>query len=198
MKLLAFTDTHGSMKALHEIKKKARSAELLACCGDFTIFERNLEQMLKALNSLGRVLLIPGNHEYSQRIDRLVKKYKNIIYLHRRGLILEKVIFIGYGGGGFGVVDEMFEHWGKKVEKVLKQHRGKKTVLLLHGPPYGTKVDKVLNQQCGNKSYRRFIDRNKIDYVLCGHLHECNGKSDEIKGTKYLNPGPFGKMIDIK
>lgn len=197
MKLLAFTDMHGSLPAFQEIKKKAKQADLIVCCGDFTIFERNMEAVLKAINSLGQVLLIHGNHEYSGKIELLIKKFKNIKFLHKRCVVANDILFLGYGGGGFGIKDAAFERWGERIEKIIKKFPDKKTVLLVHGPPYGTKVDRIMNQQCGNKSYRKFIDAHSIRYVICGHLHECSGKSDTIKGTYYLNPGPYGKVIDI-
>jgi len=80
---------------------------------------------------------------------------------------------------------------------IKKNDKYKKKVLVVHGPPYGTRLDKLGRNHAGNKSIRYFIERNNINYVICGHLHENFGKEDRIKKTNVINPGPFGKIIDL-
>ena len=54
MKLLAFVDMHGSLKALRSIEKKAKKADLLVCAGDLTIFEQGMGYLLHELDKLGK------------------------------------------------------------------------------------------------------------------------------------------------
>ena len=37
----------------------------------------------------------------------------------------------------------------------------------------------------------------KPDLVISGHLHETAGKEDKIGKTRLINPGPFGKILDV-
>ena len=54
MKLLAFVDTHTSVKALQRIIKKAKkeNPDLILCGGDISIFERGVGYILFYLNKL--------------------------------------------------------------------------------------------------------------------------------------------------
>jgi len=202
MNLLAFVDMHGSLKALKKIKQKAKKADLIVCAGDISIFENNLDYFLFQLNKLKKpVLIIPGNHEDEDDIKELTKSFENITNIHKKPLIKEDYLFLGYGGGGFSMVDKDFIKTSKKFEKDIKKFRNKnkenKIILVTHAPPYKTKIDTIEKEPCGNKSIKNFILKVKPDLVISGHLHECAGKEDKIKNTKMINPGPFGKIINI-
>ena len=84
-----------------------------------------------------------------------------------------------------------------RFKKLINHNKDKKIVLVTHAPPYKTRLDKLAGGHCGNKSIRQFIDKNRIDLLICGHLHENFGKEDRIKKTKCINPGPFGKIVEI-
>ncbi|MBU0628204.1 MAG: metallophosphoesterase family protein [Nanoarchaeota archaeon] len=198
MKLLAFVDLHGSHKALEEIKKKSKKADMILCAGDVSIFENDLQSILHQLNKLNKkVLIIPGNHESGIYITMLAKPFKNIVNIHKKLLVHSDIVFLGYGGGGFSMVDKQFEKISKKMERDIKKNKGKKVILITHAPPYKTKIDKIMEEHCGNKSIKRFILKIKPDLVISGHLHENAGKHDKIEKTKVINPGPFGKIISI-
>ena len=66
MKLLAFTDIHGSLTALKRIEQKIKSEkpDLLVCAGDISIFEHGIVGILKKLNKLNKkIIIVHGNHE---------------------------------------------------------------------------------------------------------------------------------------
>ncbi len=198
MKILAFVDTHGSLKALEKIKKQAKQADIIVCAGDISVFENNLDYLLFQLNKLNKpVLIIPGNHEEDTDLSTLTKQLNNVTDIHKKTFIKDNYLFLGYGGSGFSMVDKEFIKTGKKLENELKKHENKKIILLTHAPPYKTKLDKIGSEACGNKSIKNFILKTKPDLVICGHLHENAGKEDKIKKTKLINPGPFGKIINI-
>lgn len=58
-------------------------------------------------------------------------------------------------------------------------------------------LDKLAGGFFGNKSIRRFAEQNKVDLLICGHLHENFGKEDKIGKTKVINPGPFGRILIV-
>lgn len=200
MKILAFGDTHGSLSALKRLKEKAKNAELVVCAGDITIFEHEIIEIVKKLNSFKKqVLIIPGNHETEDILREVCKNNENVHYIHKSKYETEEAIFLGFGTGGFAVTDPEFEKTAKKKFKgVVKKNRGRKKVILVtHAPPYGTKVDIIMDNYVGNKSIRRFIEKYKVDLNICGHIHETCGKEDDIGETHVVNPGPNGMMIRI-
>lgn len=201
MKLLVFTDIHGSSAALKRIEQKAKSQkpDLLVCAGDISIFEHGIVGILRRLNKLNKkIVIVHGNHEDDATYIRYSKIFKNIIFIHKKHFIENNILFLGYGGGGFSQTDREFEHLAKaKFKDIISHNKGKKIILVTHAPPYKTKVDKLGRNYAGNKSFRNFIEKYKIDLHISGHLHENFGKEDKIKKTKIINPGPFGKIVEI-
>ncbi|HLC46853.1 MAG TPA: metallophosphoesterase [Candidatus Nanoarchaeia archaeon] len=200
MKLLAFADMHGNLKSLEGIAKRASSekAEVIVCAGDFTVFERDIERILKKLNSIGLpVLVIPGNHESSEHISLASKALPNVLNFDNSMLEREEFIFVGREGNGFSHDDPRFRAWGERILKDLKKKKGKKVILITHAPPYGTAIDKISGQHCGNKDIRRFIEKAQPVLAISGHLHECAGKEDRVGKCRVINPGPYGKIISV-
>ena len=200
MKLLAFTDTHGSLTALKRIEQKTKmqKPDLLVCAGDISIFEHGIIGIIRRLNKLNkRIIIIHGNHEDDTTFRKLSKLFKNIIFIHKTYFIQNNALFLGYGGGGFSIVDREFEKISIKFKKIIKHNKDKKIILVTHAPPYRTRLDKLVQGHSGNRSIRYFVEKNKIDLLICGHLHENFGKEDKIRRTKVINPGPFGKIMDI-
>jgi hypothetical protein len=196
MMLLAFVDTHGDMHSLKRLKRKAAKADLILCAGDFTIFENYMRAILDEINRFNKpVLIIPGNHEGKMRLERLCKHHKNLVYLHDKVYEQGNFFFAGWGGGGFSLRDHHFEKFGARIKKKIS---GKKLILMLHGPPYGNKTDLIIDEHAGNKSFREFILKEKPLLVICGHLHENFGVKGKIGKTLIINPGPEGKLIEIK
>ncbi len=200
MKLLAFTDMHLSSVAFKKIKSKAKrqKPDLMISAGDLTIFEHGLDFILNKLNNFNvKTLLIHGNHETASVMKRLCKKYKNMVFIHKKQYRHNGYIFLGYGGGGFSITEPSFYNTGKKFQKIIKKSKGKKIIFITHAPPYGTKLDLMVGSHCGNKTFRHFVAKNKVDLYICGHLHENFGKKDHIRKTHIINPGPYGKVIKI-
>ena len=201
MKILAFTDTHGSLQALRRIehKVKTQNPDLLVCAGDISIFEHGIVGIVRRLNKLNKkIIIIHGNHEDDSTFRKLSKLFKNIIFVHKTYHVENDTLFLGYGGGGFVMIDREFEKIANtKFRKIIKSNKDKKIILVTHAPLYKTRLDKLIQGHCGNKSIRHFIEKNKVDLLICGHLHENFGKEDRIKKTKVINPGPFGKIIVV-
>ncbi len=195
MKILAFTDHHGSPQDIKRVAKKAEGADIVICTGDFTIFEHEIEYVLEQMNQLPKkVVFIHGNHEAEETVELLAKEFDNLEFIHKKHFEMDGVIFIGYGGGGFATRDSEFENFSKKLPKLMK---GKKVVMLFHGPPHDNKLDVIGRDHVGNKSFTEFIKKHKPELVICGHLHENFKKRDKIGKTKLINPGPDGEVLEL-
>ncbi|KHO45176.1 MAG: hypothetical protein QS98_C0012G0016 [archaeon GW2011_AR3] len=197
MRILAFTDLHGRINILEKLQEKAKNCDIIACAGDITTFENEMGTLIKSIASFSKpFLIIHGNHEDEVNMERACLNLKNVNFLHKAVYESGKYVFMGFGGGGFMTREPDFEIVSKSFRKHIKP--GKKTVLIVHGPPAGTKLDLIDEEHVGCKSYREFIDNNKIDLVICGHLHE-NAKARQIfkKRTTIINPGADGVIVEL-
>jgi len=198
MKILAFVDLHASLIGFSALKKKVKekNPDLIVAAGDMTIFADNLEYIMEKIAKFKLpTLVIPGNHEEGTPLAEVCKQHENLIYLHKRTFLINDILFIGHGGGGFSFTSPDFEKWISKIKEKIKQHN--KIILITHQPPYKTRLDEIYGQHVGSKTYRKFIQQytERIKLNICGHLHECQRKHDKIGKTRVLNPGPLGVII---
>ncbi len=201
MKLLIFTDIHGSLTALKRIEQKVKSQnpDLLVCSGDISIFEHEIASIFRRLNKLNKkIIMVHGNHEDASTYYRYSKICKNVIFIHKKHLMENNILFLGYGGGGFALKDKEFELFARtKFKDLINNNKDKKIIFVTHAPPYKTRLDRLGRNHAGNKSFRKFVEKYNIDMMICGHLHENFGKEDRIRKTKLINPGPFGKIVEV-
>ncbi len=199
MKILAFSDVHGSEKALKRIKQKLahEKIDLLICAGDITIFEQGYVGIVRKLDEFGiKTLIIHGNHESRETMKRLAENSKNLIFIHKDPVRIGDYVFYGYGGGGFSFREPDFVKDSKKFLSFVK--RGDKIVLVTHAPPYNTKLDMLWeDHHCGNKDIKTFIDKVNPVLAVSGHIHENAYVTYHHKKTILLNPGPTGTVVKI-
>ncbi len=197
MKILAFVDTHGNLKAIERLLVKGEGVDLLVCAGDISNFGHNLKESIAKLKKLNKpMLIIPGNHESEEQIRELSKEFPWLINLHKSSYQLGEYVFFGYGGGGFSMEDLQYEKVIKNFKKILK--KDSKLVIVTHGPPYGTRCDLLPHQGYrGCKTYTEVDKELKPILHICGHLHETASMRDKIGGTLVINPGAEGKIIRI-
>lgn len=197
MKVLCFADTHGIKKAILNIVKNSKNADIVLCAGDLSDFGKKLEEHLKALSKCNcSVLLVNGNHEDEKEMRKICGKYENLTFLHKGSFEYKGYFFFGYGGMGFSQRDTGFELTAKQFIKTLK--KDSKIISLTHAPPYRTKLDyRTGFNYVGNQSLREFIEQIQPVLHVCGHMHENMGKHDHIGKTVVINPGPKGKLIKV-
>jgi len=80
------------------------------------------------------------------------------------------------------------------LEELAKMSDPKKTIYVIHDPPWNTNMDTLSNgQHIGSMAVRRFIEQHQPPAVLSGHIHESpkvSGKiTDRIGDTVCINPG---------
>jgi uncharacterized protein len=197
MRILAFSDPHGSKAQLAKVAQKAGFADLIICAGDLTSFGNRLGSILKDLSALGKpVLMIPGNHEEHLELKEECKLFPAIKEIDRDFHEQGGILFIGYGGGGFSHETPQFESFARKIRNRSAQHKGKR-VVIFHQPPYGTACDLMPYGHVGNETFAAFIAQDQPDLVLCGHIHECFHTQDTMGRTRIMNPGPDGTIIEI-
>lgn len=200
MKILAFVDLHASFKAFKKLKRtiKKEKPDVIICAGDLSIFEQGLVYILKAFNKFKiPFLIVQGNHETQKSLRKMDLKLKNIFFVHKKSYVLDGCLFLGYGGSGFLKIDPDFKKIARKFKKLIGENEDKKVVLITHAPPYETRIDRIEGKHFGNKTIMQFLKRNRVDLLVCGHFHETAGKEDKIRKTKIINPGPWGKVVEV-
>ncbi len=208
MKVLFFTDVHSGEssdeyyvtdveeleKKVSVIVEKSKECDLMVCCGDLSFFGSGLEEAIDMIKKAGKKLLvIHGNHESGSELKKLCDG-EQVVFLHKKCLTIDGVTFAGYGGGGFDETNKQFDVWVSNLKPKIKG----KLVLFTHAPPYETKLDELpLLGHRGSKSVRKAIETLKPKVFASGHFHETFLKRDSINGSKLINPGDSGIVINI-
>jgi len=149
--------------------------------------------------------VMPGFYE-----DK-IKKLKNLILIDRRKKKIDNLEVIGHGK--YLDVTEFiknpidkdkekhrsrlkrYKNTEKKLKKLfLKNKPAKGFIFLIHYTPYGI-LDKVRSKaspmdgkHVGFEPYNKIIKKYKPTLVVCGHIHENQGKK-KIGKTLIVNPG---------
>ena len=201
MKIFAFVDWHASMSAFKLMERviAREQPDVIVNCGDFTVFEQHMLEVMRKLHSLTAkdrpMLMLHGNHEEARTVRKACSFFSNMVFMHKKVLEIKGYTFVGHGGGGFAQVDADFEHWSKVMDEQLLQG---KLVLLTHAPFYHTKLDFLHGRFLGNKSYASFIKRHKnVVLGIAGHFHETAKKEDKVNNARVINPGGSGMLIQL-
>lgn len=135
-------------------------------------------------------------------LSPLLEKYKNIHRIDYGFAQIGEVVLIGgYGHSSTGFVKSgaYKKHraaLGFLFKKFRKENKKGRVIFVIHNPPYDTKLDKigrgadkaVRRKHLGSKMSRRTINRYLPSLVVCGHMHENQGK-DKIDKTTVVNTG---------
>lgn len=193
MRILAFTDIHSSYNRVLEIIKSEKS-DLVIIGGDLT----NVGTITEAQSAIyqmqsvsNRLLCIAGNMDLPQH-DELFCNLN--ISINGKGIIINEVGVFGVSAAPISPLRTPYEiDEGVIAEKIANGYRdvlkAKTKILVSHAPPYGTKVDIVHSGfHVGSAAVRDFIENEKVDVVICGHIHEARGQ-DVLGKTKIINCG---------
>ena len=199
MKILALSDTHGDKLFMREQAEKAvkEKVDLVVLAGDHVGHDGNLDGIVGPFKEKGlEVVILNGNHEGQAEVNFLSERYgvKNLHgYVWKKG----DVGFFGCGYGDIGIhqlPDEEFFNILKKAHAALGDV--KKKVMVTHVQP----SDSIIGLKMpgwGSKGVRRALEEFKPDLHLCGHIHETHGMEEMIGGTRVINVGKTGKIIEI-
>jgi len=196
MKVLAFTDIHGSYKKVGETLSRV-SSDVIVLGGDLTAAgtPAEVERVIVEWKKFGRPLLAVAGNMDSLEIDETLQAEG--VSINGRGVMIGDVGFFGVSASPFSPLHTPYEiseeELAKRIDAGYRAVKGARVkVFVPHAPPHDTKVDKVfMGLHAGSKSVRQFIEREQPDVVICGHIHEGRGQ-DSIGNTKIVNCGPAG------
>ncbi len=193
MRIIAFTDIHSSYNRVLEIIKSEKT-DLVILGGDLTNVGTisEVEEFIRQLQTLTpNLLCIAGNMDLPQH-DDLFNRLN--VSMHGKGFIINELGIFGVSGSPISPLRTPYEVDEEIIaEKIAEGYRdvlqAKIKILVSHAPPYGTKVDIVHSGfHAGSLAVRDFIETNKVDLVICGHIHEGRGQ-DVLGKTKIINCG---------
>ena len=177
----------------------------------------------KTKNKNKEIYAIMGNDDFKVNLEPLEKAEKNKILhsIHKKSIKLNKLDIAGYSFVNptpFRLKDwekpdfegdkfppQLFNEEIRSVEKeegtiqedlneLKKLSNPKKTIYVIHAPPYNTKLDIVTTgAHVGSKAVRKFIEEEQPFLTLHGHIHESPRMSgswhDKIGSTICINVG---------
>jgi len=165
------------------------------------------------------VFFIMGNDDF--RINETILKGDNLKYINKKRLNLSSKSIVGYGFVNptpFRLKDwekfedenqekpkQMFDYEIRTVKKeeetikedlnnFIKLSNPKKTIYVMHAPPFNTKLDVIADgTHVGSKAIRNFIEEQQPFLTLHGHIHESpkisGSYTDKIGKTICINIG---------
>ena len=185
---------NSGLKVLKELNELGKKVHLIFGNSDF-YEKRSIENNL-----------FVGNYKSK------IKKMKNLVLVDKKIKKVNDIKIIGYGGYVDSTIyikeniDNTKEEHKKRVKEYNKDKkrlrklvRGKRGfIFLTHYPPYKI-LDKIKykgspmnGKHLGFLPFNEVIKKNKPILVICGHMHEYQGKK-KLGKTIVVNPG-YGRM----
>ena len=197
MRLLVFSDIHGDVRALERLMES--EADHYVAAGDLVTWSRGLDALGPVLQKKSaQVHVLPGNHESASQVERFCAKY-GLDALHERWFEAG-----GWRVAGLGYSNPTpFNTPGEYTEEELAERLGafsgmKRLILVCHCPPLETDLDRMgPGRHCGSAAVRRFIQDQQPEWFFCGHIHEAEGSETMIGGTRAVNVGKQGYLLDL-
>ncbi len=197
MRLLVFSDIHGSKSALDRLMDI--EADYYFAAGDLANWGRGLDQLAPVLRKrAGRMYVIPGNHESEADIARMCEEF-GFHNFHGQTIQVEGYTVAGLGYSNPTPFNTPGEYSEQELAARLEKFAGiNPLILICHAPPKDTKLDRAgEGQHFGSTAVRDFIVRNQPAYFYCGHIHEAAGQQDILGRTPGWNVGPRGQVLDL-
>lgn len=195
MKITVISDMHGRTKNTAKIQQFISESSIVLVAGDLSRGGnlKSAECFISGLENYSKnILAVHGNWDTAEVIEMLTERK---IMLHGRGMIVGDTGFFGSGGSNPTPLhtaseytdDEIYESLQAGYEKIKS---AQVKILLSHTPPFSTLDKTFLGIRAGSRSVLKFIGEKKIDYCICGHIHEARGIIRH-GDTVILNAGSF-------
>jgi Icc-related predicted phosphoesterase len=175
MRILALSDLHADEDVLDRLRAISSRNEYDAVlfCGDIT--NRGPVSYAKDVMALfPNAYAVFGNMDSNDVVDALSKTGRLI---HGKKVKLGEWNLVGLGGSNptpFGTPNEFSE---EQIESTLRKAGVDQfSIVLSHPPPYGVFDEVPGGLHAGSKSVKKIIDEKRPILLICGHIHEHEGK----------------------
>ncbi len=192
-RILAAADIHDSKSAVKKLAKKAleEKVDLVILAGDIHSYHEGDENILEPLlKTKKKILFVPGNCESHVEHEHLKKSMKSIHGYY--------VTYDDVGIAGIGSPDWTLQHDDMDflmIKKQMEKMKPEKKILVSHLHAAGTKAE--FSGIPGDEVLRYAVDKFHPDLLISGHIHEAEGIEDVIGGTRVVQVGRKGKILEI-
>jgi uncharacterized protein len=198
MRIIAFSDIHGSYKKVFEILSKESAYDAVIISGDLTTRGslKEAEDAIKLFQSFGKPIFAVAGNMDSVEIENSFEMLG--VSINGHGRILGNIGFFGVSASPFSPLHTPYEISEDEISKrILAGWRSISAahwkICVPHAPPDNTKLDRITTGvHVGSTAVRKFIEAYQPHAVVCGHIHESRG-TDMIGRTPIVNCGQAGK-----
>jgi Icc-related predicted phosphoesterase len=198
MRVLAFSDLHGSIDIVERVLALERGFDAVVLAGDITTAgtPSELEKTIERVAAFRKpVLAVAGNMDplpLERRLQQLG------VSIDSRGATIGEAGFFGVSGAPATPMQTPNELSEREI--MTRAEAGWKCVaaarwkiFVPHAAPKDTALDLLPSgKHAGSLAIRDFIRRRQPDATICGHIHEARGV-DTVDGKPAVNCGPAGK-----
>ncbi|MCX8174972.1 MAG: metallophosphoesterase [Candidatus Micrarchaeota archaeon] len=183
MKLLALSDLHSDEALLDRLRALSarKSYDLVVFCGDITN-RGPAAYAEEAVSLFQKCFAVHGNMDTQDVVEKLRQKG---VLIHGKKVEVGDWNFVGLGGSNptpFGTPSEYSE---EQIEAFLSQAGVDEfSIVVSHPPPYGLFDEVAGGLHIGSRAVRKVVEQKKPIMLICGHVHEHEGK--EILGQTLI------------
>jgi len=198
MRILAFSDLHGSFGAVEKVLRHEEAFDAVVIGGDLTTHGISAEasEAVKRFQLFGRpVVAVAGNMDPPQ-LDHAFAGLG--VSINARGVVIGEAGFFGVSASPFTPFHTPYEISEDEIRKRAEAGwaevgDARWKIFVPHAPPANTALDRTFfGKHVGSTAVREFIEKQMPDVVVCGHIHEARGV-DSIGKTIMVNCGQAGK-----
>ncbi len=196
-KALIFSDIHNDKVGLEKLM--AIEADAYFAAGDLVSWARGLDKMGEVMKGRrDRVYVLPGNHESASDIAAFCERF-GFVDFHGATAEIGGVRFAGLGYSTVTPFDTPGEYSEEEIAQRLEKFAAwKPQVLVCHSPPLETPLDRIKEGlHAGSRAVREFIEKYQPAHFFCGHVHEAEGVVIEMGGTRAMNVGKKGYLLEM-
>jgi hypothetical protein len=195
MRILAFSDVHGSYNRVVSMIAGASDIDLVVIAGDLTTCGdfREAEGAIKRLQARGIPLLMVSGNMDPPEVERAMDEAG--VSLDGRGRVVGDTGLFGVSGAPYSPLhtpNEIPEEeiLSRSLRGWVEVDGAVRKVFVPHAPPLGSRVDRLSSgKHVGSSAVAEVITRCNPALVICGHIHEARGE-DRIGDTVVVNCGP--------
>ncbi len=196
MKLLAFSDIHRDLDACAAIVAAAEEADMVIGAGDFASGHQGLAEVMRALEPVAaKAVYVPGNNETLEAL----RGATSARVLHGEAFEVGGKTIYGIGCAVPPLPPLSWQSYDltEEAAEALLATLERADILITHSPPKGVADDLAGRGSMGSRAVRGAVERVQPALVLCGHIHDCWGRSGRIGRSSVHNLGPTVNWFEL-
>jgi Icc-related predicted phosphoesterase len=200
MRFLLFSDLHSNERVAQRLVEMSREVDAVIGAGDFCNMRRGLPGIIQALSAIQcPAVLVPGNAESYEELSAACQTWPTATVLHGSGTEIDGTAFWGVGGA---IPVTPFGSWSYDFSedegRQLLAQCPEGAIIITHPPPQGVLDESSSGRSLGSAAVREAIERCRPPLVVCGHIHDCAGRSSTLNKSHVVNAGPRGIVWNMQ